>query len=132
MVVRAEAALGDQDHCVFCDVMPAAIAEADDGDVEAAVRYLERAEVSVGRWEGTAWDAAVAEARAHLARPRGEHHEAQHWIDTAPVRFTTSGQPLDAARCAATAADWALHQDRLTNESIIESRASQAGNSSKF
>ena len=114
VVERAEAALGENDHCVFCDVMlavPAAIAEADDGDVEAAARFLERAEASEGVWEGTAWDAAVAEARAHLALARGEHDEAQHWIDTARVRFTTSGQPLDAARCAATAADWASSRD---------------------
>ena len=61
----------------------------------------------MGRWEGTAWDAAVAEARAHLARADGRREESERWIETAATRFTTAGQPLDAERCARTAAEWA-------------------------
>ncbi len=114
VVERAEATLGETDRCTFCDVMfavPAAIAEADAGDLVAAGRYLEMAEVSEGRWEGTAWDAAVAEARAHLSLARGEHAEAMRSIDAAVARFNASGQPLDAARCAETAGEWAARPE---------------------
>ena len=110
VIERAEGTMGESDRCPFCDVMfavPAAIAHADAGDVAAAGRYVEMAEVSEGRWEGTAWDAAVAEARAHLARAEGRPEESERWIETAATRFTTAGQPLDAERCARTAKEWA-------------------------
>ncbi|MGZ4470590.1 MAG: ATP-binding protein [Nocardioidaceae bacterium] len=106
VVERAEATLGETDRCAFCDVMfavPATVAYADAGDVEAAERYLAMAEVSGARWEGSAWDAAVAEARAHLEAARGRDDEFARWIDTATRLFEAAGQPLDAARCAALA-----------------------------
>jgi len=107
---RAEETLGETDRCLFCDVMfavPAAIAHADAGDVGAATRYIVMAEVSEGQWEGTSWDAAVAEARAHLAMARGDLAESARCIDAAISKFTAAGQPLDAARCVATAEQWA-------------------------
>ncbi|MEP6665015.1 MAG: AAA family ATPase [Nocardioidaceae bacterium] len=106
MVERAEATLGDNDRCSFCDVMfavPAAIAYADVGDVETSERYLAMAEVYGSRWEGSAWEAAVAEARAHVAVARGEQHEFARWIGTAAELFAAAGQPLDVARCSAQA-----------------------------
>ena len=107
IVERAEATLGESDRCSFCDVMfavPATIAYADAGEVDRAAHYLARAEESVGRWEGTAWDAAVAEAHAHLAVARGETEEFTRWIQSAVALFTAAGQRLDAARCSELAA----------------------------
>ena len=72
IVDQAEATMGEADACPFCDVMlavPAAIACADAGDLTAAQRHLAVAEASARRWEGSAWEAGVREARAHL-RPR--------------------------------------------------------------
>jgi tetratricopeptide (TPR) repeat protein len=104
---RADATLGENDRCAMCDVMfavPAAIAHADVGDVQRAERYLQVAEVSGARWEGSAWEAAVSEARAHLAVARGEPDRFRPWMERAAKLFTVAGQPLDAARCDALAA----------------------------
>ena len=106
VVERAEATLGETDRCAFCDVMfavPATIAFADAGDLGRAAHYLEMAEASESMWEGTAWDAAVSEARAHLAIARGEPEEFTRWIRSAVELFTAAGQRLDAARCSALA-----------------------------
>ena len=114
---RAEGMMGVTDRCPFCDVMfavPAAIAHADAGDLASAGRYIEVAEVVQRRWEGTSWDAAVAEARAHLAMAEGDRDGGARWIDTAVELFTTSGQPLDAARCTTTAGDWASRAVAVT------------------
>jgi tetratricopeptide (TPR) repeat protein len=103
---QAEASLGETDRCTFCDVMfavPAAIAYADFGDVNKAESYLEMAEESGSRWEGSAWSAAVAEARAHVAGAQGRRDEFVRWIGAAAELFTAAGQPLDAARCSAQA-----------------------------
>ena len=106
VVERAEATIGENDRCAFCDVMlavPAAIASADAGDIERARHYLEMAEESAARWAGSAWAAAVAEARAHLAEALDDEAEFAHWIEQAANLFREAGQPLDAARCAAHA-----------------------------
>ncbi|HEX6514413.1 MAG TPA: AAA family ATPase [Nocardioidaceae bacterium] len=103
VVDRAEATLGESDRCVFCDIMlavPAAIACADSGDVDGARGYLEVAETTVARWEGTAWQAGVLEARAHLAVATGAVEEARRCTIQAERLFTQAGQPLDAERCA--------------------------------
>ena len=97
--------MGQRDACPFCDIMlavPAMIACADVGDLENAERYLSVAEMSAARWEGTAWEAAVLEGRAHLAPARGEHEEFLQLIDEATRLFHIAGQPLDAARTDAT------------------------------
>jgi hypothetical protein len=104
VVDRAEATLGETDECPFCAVMlavPAGIACADVGDLDAARRHLAVAEESAARWEGSAWDAAVLEARAHVARAEGKHRDFEVMLAEAGRRFAASGQPLDAARCGA-------------------------------
>lgn len=100
-VEQGEIALGDTDRCSFCDVMfevPAAIASADAGYVDAARLHLAAAEVSADRWAGSAWQARVAEARAHLAVATGDRDESSRLTAHAVELFTLAGQPLDAAR----------------------------------
>ena len=106
MVDRAEATLGENDACVFCDVMlavPATIACADVGDVEAARRYLAVAEFSVARWELGAWQAAALEARAHLARAEDRPAEYTSLLLEAARQFSIVGHARDADRCTAKA-----------------------------
>jgi len=103
VIEQGEAAMGETDRCTFCDVMfavPAAISHADVGDVATAERYLAVAEEAVARWEGTAWDAAVAEVRAHLAQARGDAGNAGDWSRRAADLFAAAGQPRDAERCS--------------------------------
>lgn len=98
----ASAQLGSDDFCPFCEVMyqvPAAIACADVGDVEAAFDHLAVAERSASLWQGTAWQAAMLEARAHIAAAQGEPDGARTLLDQAAVAFERAGQPLDARRC---------------------------------
>jgi hypothetical protein len=102
VIDRAEAALGYGDNCIFCSIMlnvPAAQACADFGDLNAARRHLREAERSLRLWEGTAWEAALLEARAHLARAEQRDAEADRLLRDAAARFEAAGQPLDAQRC---------------------------------
>lgn len=102
MVDRAEATLAETDSCPFCDVMlavPAAIACASVGDVDAAQRHLAVATVSASRWEGSAWEAAVLEAGAHIARARGDSDEFGRLIRNAATLFGAAGQQRDRQRC---------------------------------
>lgn len=103
MVDRGAATLAETDSCLLCDIMfaiPAAIACADVGDVLEAERHLATAQSSAAHWEGTAWPAAVLEARGHVARARGETDRAVTLLSEASRLFDLAGQPLDAARCA--------------------------------
>jgi hypothetical protein len=105
IVDQAQAGLGDRDACSFCVVMfavPAAIACARVGDVEAARELVAVATMSTERWSGTAWTAALAEARAHLALAEGEPGQARLWMDEAVSGFELAGQPYDASRCRRT------------------------------
>jgi DNA-binding SARP family transcriptional activator len=102
VVDQAEATLGDDDKCIYCAVMlavPAAIACANVGDLEAARSHLLVAEVSAERWSGHAWSAAVLEARAHVARAEGLSDDADDLFRQAADSFVVAGQPLDADRC---------------------------------
>lgn len=106
LVHRAEAAIGGSDSCIFCAVMlavPSAIACADAGDLDGSRGYLEVGERSAQLWEGTAWQAALDEAAAHLALAEDDPVEARRLLDRAHAVFTATGQPLDAARCSAYA-----------------------------
>jgi tetratricopeptide (TPR) repeat protein len=103
VVDRAEDTMGETDQCAFCGVMlavPSAIACADVGDLDAARRHLALAEETAARWEGSAWEAAILEAYAHVARAEGRRDEAASLSARAARLFTDAGQPLDAARCA--------------------------------
>ena len=109
IVDRAEATLGTDDICPLCDItlaIPAAIACAKSDDLPNAHRYLETAERSAKLWEGSAWEAATAEAKAHVAVAAGDLEDARRLIATAVQGFTAAGQPLDAERCRSQAAAW--------------------------
>ncbi|HEY7273625.1 MAG TPA: AAA family ATPase [Actinoplanes sp.] len=102
VIDRAESTLGDEDHCTFCSIMlsvPATQACADLGDLDEARRHLREAERSITLWEGTAWEAALLEAKAHLARAEGRDGDADRLLRDAATRFEAAGQPLDAERC---------------------------------
>lgn len=111
IVDRAEATLGWDDACVFCSIMlavPAAIACARVDDLAGAERHLALAEASGRAWEGTAQEAALAEARAHVAFVAGDPTSGRAGLDDAAARFEQAGQPLDAERCRAVLATWAV------------------------
>jgi tetratricopeptide (TPR) repeat protein len=102
VVDRAESTLGTEDLCPFCNIMlavPAVIACADVGDLDRARYHLQVAEKSLDLWEGTSWQAAVLEARAHLADAEDDTALAGDLRGQAAVLFHRAGQPLDAARC---------------------------------
>jgi DNA-binding SARP family transcriptional activator/tetratricopeptide (TPR) repeat protein len=106
VVDQAEATLGEKDRCHFCAVMlavPAAIACADVGDLDAARRHLAVAERSNASWPGTAWEAATQEARAHVARAAGQHDDFARLSAEAARLFEAVGHLADAARCASAA-----------------------------
>ena len=101
-VDEAAEVLDDPSSCVFCQVMvgvPAAIACAEGGRIDEARAHLGLAEASAAMWQGTAWQGAVAEARAVLVRSEGNRGEATRLLGEAARCFTQAGQPLDAARC---------------------------------
>jgi DNA-binding SARP family transcriptional activator len=107
IVEQARASASPTDQCLFCEIMfavPAAIACANVGDIEDAKSYLAAAERSAELWQGTAWQAAILEARAHLARAEGDQAQAAQLLGDAAAIFDDAGQPLDAARCRASAA----------------------------
>jgi DNA-binding SARP family transcriptional activator/tetratricopeptide (TPR) repeat protein len=101
---RAEATAGAEDRCSFCQVMiavPSAIACADVGDLESARRHIAIAERSAALWLGTAWQAALLEARAHVASAQGDDDGARELLREAAECFDAAGQPPDTARCRA-------------------------------
>lgn len=102
VVDRARAAIGIRDYCEFCSIMldlPSARACADVGEIAEARKYLQAAERSAARWEGTAWQAALLEARSHLAAAEDDPVGARRLMDEAAELYDISGQPLDARRC---------------------------------
>jgi tetratricopeptide (TPR) repeat protein len=107
VVDRAEATLGETDRCPFCAVMlavPASIACSEVGDLEDARRHLAVAEESAARWEGSAWNAAVCEARAHLAWAENRERDFELLAAQAAALFTAAGHTRDAARCTGLSA----------------------------
>jgi len=105
VVDQAEATLGEPDRCPTCAVMlavPAAIACADVGDLDLAREHLRVAEASVARrWDGSAWEAALLEARAHLARAEGREEDVPALVAGSTRLFTAVGHATDAVRSAA-------------------------------
>jgi DNA-binding SARP family transcriptional activator/tetratricopeptide (TPR) repeat protein len=102
IVDLSEATMGETDRCRFCAVMlaaPATIACADVGDIVDARRHLAVAESSAALWEGSAWEAAVCEARAHVARAEGRMDEFAALLARAAQLFHAAGHHRDAVRC---------------------------------
>jgi DNA-binding SARP family transcriptional activator/tetratricopeptide (TPR) repeat protein len=102
IVDRAESTLGWDDDCAFCSIMmsvPASIACIRAGDLEGAERHLAIAERSGELWQGTSWEAAVAEAQAEFAAATGDVETALERMRAATEQFERAGQPLDAERC---------------------------------
>jgi len=88
--------------CIFCQVMiavPASIACTEGGRLDEARSWLTQAQRSAATWQGTAWQGAVAEARAYLARAEGDRATAGRLLAEAATLFELAGQPLDAQRC---------------------------------
>ena len=102
---RAESMLGWDDFCQFCSIMlavPATIACARDGDLDAARRHLAAAMRSAPAWRDTAWEAGLAEAQAAVAAACGDPGAARTLLQRAAGQFQQVGQPLDAERCRRT------------------------------
>ncbi len=102
LVEEAADVLDSPTACELCQVMvevPATIACAGAGRLDEARRHLALAEWSANYWEGTAWQAAVAEAKATIARAEGNGHEADQLLGRAAELFERAGQVLDAERC---------------------------------
>ena len=68
-------------------------------NLDDARRHLTAAERSARHWEGTAWQASLLEARAHLARVEGDEAAAATGLREAADLFAAFGQPLDEQRC---------------------------------
>jgi tetratricopeptide (TPR) repeat protein len=102
VVTEALATMDGPATCPTCLVMiavPAAIACARVGRLDDARTFLGQAEASAALWHGTAWPAAVAEARAALALAEGDEAGADRLFAEAAALFAEAGQPLDAERC---------------------------------
>jgi DNA-binding winged helix-turn-helix (wHTH) protein/tetratricopeptide (TPR) repeat protein len=92
--------------CMFCQVMiavPASIACIEGGRLDEARAWLAQATSSAANWQGTAWQGAVTEVRAHLARAEGGDAGASRLFAEAARLFAVAGQPLDAQRCVEAA-----------------------------
>jgi hypothetical protein len=79
--------------------VPASIACTEGGRLDQARSWLAQAESSAATWQGTAWQGAVTEARAHLVRAEGNQPAASRLLAEAAMLFELAGQPLDAQRC---------------------------------
>ena len=102
VVDEAAGTLDEPFACIFCQVMiavPASIACVEGGRLDEARAWLAQAQRSAAAWQGTAWQGAVAEAGAHLARAEGDDAAAGRLLTGAVELFTVAGQPLDAQRC---------------------------------
>jgi hypothetical protein len=101
-VDEAVEAADERNPCLVCQVMiavPATIACAEGGRLAEAREWLAQAEASAALWQGTAWQGAVREARAHLSRAEGDDPGARALLAEAANMFDTAGQLLDAQRC---------------------------------
>ena len=79
------------------------VACARTGDLERAGYYAEVARRSSQLWEGTSWQAAFDEARAHVTVAEGG--DAIPYLDGAIHGYERAGQPIDVARATAFRAE---------------------------
>ncbi len=104
-VADGEAAMATRaEWCNTCSpnfLIPAAVALACSGELARAQRCADRAArvIAVLWGERGSWSAALAEARAAVARASGDEAGAHRLLADAAARFAVAGQPLDAARC---------------------------------
>jgi tetratricopeptide (TPR) repeat protein len=104
-VADGEAAMTTRSEwCNTCSptfLIPAAVALAEAGELTRAQRCVDRAArvISVLWGKRGSWPAALDEARAAVARTRGDDAAAQALLAEAASRFAAAGQPLDVARC---------------------------------
>jgi DNA-binding SARP family transcriptional activator/thymidylate kinase len=99
-----EAVRGPLETCPGCRItfaVPAAIAAARADRLDLAVRYEQQVEFLANVvMRLPAWNAALEEVQAHIARARGEGESVvKARFATAARVFREAGQPLDAARC---------------------------------
>jgi class 3 adenylate cyclase len=130
VVGRADKAIGPSDMCRFCTVMiaaPSSIACSRVGDLDEARRRLAMAENSAMAWQGTAWQGAVAEAKAHLALAENRHGDARERFEEAADLFARAGQPLDADRCRAGITERKLSSVLFTDLVDSTGRAAAGG-----
>jgi DNA-binding SARP family transcriptional activator/tetratricopeptide (TPR) repeat protein len=99
----ARAVRGPSETCPPCSInltVPAAIACADAGDIERASAYLAAGEMVAAAFYPTGgWQAALDEARAHLALAQGDVATADRLLAAAADALEHLGQRLDADRC---------------------------------
>jgi hypothetical protein len=79
--------------------VPASIACARAGDLPSAQRLLDLAESSAVIWQGTSWEAGIAEAQAAVAAASGDWTTARERMHSATEGYDRAGQPIDAERC---------------------------------
>jgi hypothetical protein len=94
--------MGWEDNCPFCSVVlyvPAVHACVRAGDVQGAQRHLDTVDSYAFMWQGTSWEARIAEARAALADARGDRVLAEQLLRDAIEQFERAGEPLDVERC---------------------------------
>ncbi|MDB5874809.1 MAG: hypothetical protein JWQ07_4251 [Ramlibacter sp.] len=104
-----ESVHGPLETCPGCRItfaVPAAIAAARAGKLDAAADYARSAEFLANVvMRLPAWYASLDEVHAHIARARGDGEAAaSKQFTTAAIKFRAAGHPLDALRCEALAA----------------------------
>lgn len=108
MLEEADSAVrGPLETCPGCRItfaIPATIAAARAGAMDLAGSHLRLSEyLAHVVMKLPAWDAALEEARAHVASAEGHRDAARRGFALAAQGFTQAGQPLDARRCQALA-----------------------------
>jgi DNA-binding SARP family transcriptional activator/ATP/maltotriose-dependent transcriptional regulator MalT len=99
----AGAIRGPFETCPPCSInltVPAAIACADAGDLARATAYLSSSEqIAAAFYPRGGWQAALDEARAHVALAKGDVAASGRMLTAALDAFEQLGQLLDAVRC---------------------------------
>lgn len=119
-------AIDEPTFCELCDIMvyvPLTTAFAESGNLDEARWALARAEQSATFWEGSAWPAAIDEAKSCIATSEGRTAEAEALLHRATRLFSEAGQHLDAARCREAVEAMSTDADHGTHPIDRESNA---------